>query len=103
MESVLKTRLYQLVVKRIENPYSFIVSDFVTVLAIKANTSDDVNTILNFLFFEHEYYDKSDKERIIQSVEKAYKDNDFIFIGINSDDIYYYMSTRNEIVNNLLI
>lgn len=73
-----------------------------SVWAIKMNTREDVQTVEQFMLLTHSWWSELFKEDFIDKVEKAFLNNDLILLGINGEAEFYYINTRQGIINNLL-
>lgn len=75
------------------------------VIAISICSQKDVDTFLQWYYLECPWYlDDSSKERrntIERIVREAYTEGDVILVGISSDNDYYFINSRNNIVANL--
>ena len=75
------------------------------VIAIKAQTEDDIDIILQWYYLEHpyilEYPRKSERENFEEVVTEAWKNDDVILFGINYEKEYYFINSRQNIIKNL--
>lgn len=64
---------------------------------IKPNTQDDVNAIMQML----ELYNAND-DRARKLIKEAQENSDYLLIGHNYDEDYYYiLGTRTSVLNNI--
>lgn len=77
-----------------------------TVCGIALTKQEDVDTVLQLLYLEHPYYLNDTytkrREEIESIVNTAYKEKDIILLGINCDDKYYFINSRQNIIKNLM-
>ena len=75
------------------------------VIAVKPQTETDVDTILQWYYLEHSYIlndsRKAMRKRLEEVITKAYKNKDVILFGINCEKEYYFINSRQNIINNL--
>ena len=75
------------------------------VIAIKPLIEADIDTILQWYYLEHSYIlndsRKSERERLEEVITEAYKNKDVILFGINYEKEYYFINSRQNIVDNL--
>jgi hypothetical protein len=76
------------------------------VVAIKMNRPEDLDTVKQFFLLESPYYNRKDNESIKEAkfniIDTAYKENDALIFGVNSDGEYYFINSRANIIDNLL-
>ena len=76
------------------------------VVAIKMNRPEDLDTVKQFFLLESPYYNRKDNESIKEAkfniMDTAYKENDALIFGVNSDGEYYFINSRANIIDNLL-
>ena len=77
-----------------------------TVMAIQIPSERDMDTVLQYIFYEEPWLlntdDTSRKERIEKIVHEAYTNEDLLLLGKNCDGDVYMLNTRMHYVNNLL-
>jgi len=80
------------------------------IVAVKVNTQEDADNLLQFYYLEHPWIleNKDTNEcagnqvkRIQRILDRALKEKDCVLMGINCDDEYYFINTRNAIIVNL--
>lgn len=77
-----------------------------TVVAFKLTTQDQADTLKHFLLIEHPLLQvdtqSARREEIFHIFDAAVGTDDLILFGINCDNDYYYINSRQNIINNLL-
>lgn len=75
------------------------------VIAIKPLIESDIDTILQWYYLEYPYLledsRKAVRKRLEEVITKAYKNKDVILFGINCEKEYYFINSRQNIINNL--
>ena len=75
------------------------------VIAVKPQTKADVDTILQWYYFEHpnilEDYRKAERESLEEVITEAYKNKDAVLFGIHYGKEYYFINSLKNIINNL--
>ena len=75
------------------------------VIAVKPQIEADVDTILQWYYLEHSYIlndsRKSERERFEEVITEAWKNDDVVLFGINYEKEYYFINSRQNIVDNL--
>ena len=80
------------------------------VIAVKVNNQEDADNLLQFYYLEHPWIleNKDTNEsasnqikRIQKMLDRALKEKDCVLLGINCEDEYYFINTRNAIIVNL--
>jgi hypothetical protein len=75
------------------------------VIAIKPLMESDIATILQWYYLEHpyilEYSRKSERENFEEVITEAWKNDDVVLFGINYEKEYYFINSRQNIINNL--
>ena len=76
------------------------------VIAVKFKDATDVDTFLQWLYLECPWYlNEHHKERkaVIESIVRtAYDRGDAILIGKNCEEEYYFINSRQNIIDNLM-
>ena len=76
-----------------------------SVVAIKMNCAADVNLVKQLFLLEHPYYNnderKEAKQKKFDTIDDAYNSNDVVLFGINCDGDYYFINSRQNIIDNL--
>lgn len=76
------------------------------VVAIKMNSPEDLDAVKQFFLLENPYYNKESnkelKEAKFNIMDYAYKQNDALIFGITCEGDYYFINSRQNIINNLM-
>ena len=76
------------------------------IIAVKLNNTTDTNTFLQWLYLEHPWYlDDVHKERrteVEAIIRSARSSGDVILIGKNCEGDYYFINSRQNIIDNLM-
>ena len=76
-----------------------------SVIAIKMNSAADVDLVKQMFLLEHPYYNNDDRKELKQKkfgiIENAYNNNDVVLFGINCEGDYYFINSRQNIIDNL--
>lgn len=76
-----------------------------SVIAIKMNSAADVDLVKQMFLLEHPYYNNDDRKELKQEkfgiIENAYNNNDVVLFGINCEGDYYFINSRQNIIDNL--
>ena len=76
-----------------------------SVVAIKMNSEADVDLVKQLFLIEHPYYNEDIRELAKQEkfniIDTAYNKGDVILFGINCDGDYYFINSRQNIIDNL--
>ena len=106
--AVVRTKFLKLVVEeKTEWEFFDVGSDENTTYAIKMNTQEDADTVLQLYYIDNPYVLKDEeapkryKERAFNLVNTAYKEQDILFVGENYDGNIYIINTRNNMIKNL--
>ena len=98
---VLRARITKLTTGR-ENAWDLMGGmDDHDIIGVKMNTESDLKDIQQFLVLENSYYSFDKTKEIFDIMEKAYNNNDIILFGINCDGDYYFINSRQNIIDNL--
>lgn len=107
-KGVVRARISKLIVGK-ENAWTLIAGDGVNeVVGIKMQTGRDLEYIKQFLLMECPYYDNGTglhtkrRDEIFDIMEKAYDSDDIVLFGINIDGDYYWINSRQNIIDNLM-
>ena len=73
------------------------------IIGVKMTTGSDLKDIQQFLVLENSYYSFDKTKEIFDIMEKAYNNNDILLFGINCDGDYYFINSRQNIIDNLNI
>ena len=75
-------------------------------IAVELKTQEAVDTLLHIYYLQHSYLlldeHKNRREVFEALVDETFKNKDLIILGINCDNEYYYIDSRNNIINRLL-
>lgn len=106
--AVLRTKFLKLVVEeRTEWEFFSVGSDENTTYAIKMNTQEDADTVLQLYYLDNPYLLKDEeqpkkyRENAFNTVNTAYQEKDVLFVGENYDGDVYIIDTRNNMIKNL--
>ena len=76
-----------------------------SVIAIKMNCAADVDLVKQLFLLEHPYYNsderKEAKQKKFDTIDNAYNNNDVVLFGINCEGDYYFINSRQNIIDNL--
>lgn len=76
-----------------------------SVIAIKMNSAADVDLVKQMFLLEHPYYNKDESKELKQKkfdiIDAAYNDGDVVLFGINCEGDYYFINSRQNIIDNL--
>lgn len=72
-----------------------------TVMALKFNNTTEIDTLIDWLLIASPWCESRKKE--IESIlDTAYTSGDIILLGQNPDGDYYFINSRQNIINNLM-
>lgn len=75
-------------------------------IAVELKKQEAVDTLLHIYYLQHSYLllneYKNRREKFESLVDETFKNKDLLILGINCDNEYYYIDSRNNIVNRLL-
>ena len=105
--AVVRTKFLKLVVEE-KNEWKLfgVGSDEDIVYAIKMNTQEDTDTVLQFYYMDNPHFlndeetTKKYKERAFNLVNTAYQEQDILFVEETYDGDIYILNTRNNIIKN---
>lgn len=101
-KGVIRARIAKLIVGR-GNEWDLLAgSDDHEVIGIKMQTGKDLECVKQFLLMECPWYAEVRLEEIFNIMEKAYDNDDIALFGINIDGDYYWINSRQNIIDNLL-
>lgn len=76
------------------------------VVAIKMNSLEDLDAVKQFFLLENPYYNKECnkelKEAKFNIMDYAYKQKDALIFGITCEGDYYFINSRQNIIDNLM-
>jgi hypothetical protein len=75
-------------------------------VAIKMEKPEDLDTVKQFFLMEQHWYNEEGQEESKNAkfsiMDKAFKNNDYLIFGINSDGNYYFINSCKGIAYNLM-
>lgn len=75
------------------------------IVALKPTTLDDCDTIMHLILLENPYWNKEDmkekREKRYNIIVEAFKNNDIVIFGINCEGEFYFINSRQNIINKL--
>ena len=103
---VIRGNVAKLIVGRTDDAWELMGGDDDnSIIAIKMNCAADVNLVKHLFLLEHPYYDDEirqlQKQEKFDIIENAYNNNDVVLFGINCDGDYYFINSRQNIIDNL--
>lgn len=103
---VLRGKIKKFVVCELKDAWTFMGGyDDHQVIAIKPLIESDIDTILQWYYLEYPYLledsRKAVRKRLEEVITEAYKNKDVILFGINCEKEYYFINSRQNIINNL--
>lgn len=108
-EGVLKLKFQDLVVAK-ENAWDLMRGyEDNDVIAVKLTKEEDKDTVLQLYLLLNPYYTRDDindnqkkwLEQYKSYINEAYENKDLLLMGINCEGDYYFIGTRNHIVEKL--
>lgn len=103
-KGIIRARIAKLIVGK-GNEWELLAgSDGHEVVGIKMQTGRDLEYVKQFLLMECGWYNNNPvaRDKIFDIMEKAYDNDDIVLFGINCDGDYYWINSRQNIVNNLM-
>lgn len=103
---VVRGNVAKLIVGRSNNAWELMGgNDDNSIVAIKMNCAADVDLVKHLFLLEHPYYDDESRQLLKQEkfniIDNAYNNNDVVLFGINCDGDYYFINSRQNIIDNL--
>jgi len=103
---VLRGRLEKLIVGRAEDAWDLMGgADEHRIIAVKPEKETDVDLILHWFYMENPHYLNDShakyKKQLVDTVNTAYDTKDIILFGLNLDNEFYFINSRQNIINNL--
>ena len=103
---VVRGNIAKLIVGRTDDAWELMGgNDDSSVIAIKMNCAADVDLVKQLFLLEHPYYNETERKELKQKkfdiIEDAYNNNDVVLFGINCDGDYYFINSRQNIIDNL--
>lgn len=75
------------------------------VIAVAIPKESDIDTVLHNYYLDQPWILQDNntlaKEKVVNAVNQAYKEQDVILFGLNCDDDLYLIDTRNNIIDRL--
>lgn len=75
------------------------------IVAFKPNTQEDCDALMQLIIIENPYWGRDDmkeeRDARYNTIVEAWKNNDVVIFGINCDEEFYYINSRQNIINNL--
>lgn len=72
------------------------------VVGFKMQTGRDLEYVKQFLLMKCSWYSKEKCEEIFGVMQKAYDNDDIVLFGINCEGDYYWINSRQNIIDNLM-
>lgn len=103
-KGVIRARIAKLTVGKANEWDLLAGSDEHSVIAIKMENDKDLDTVKQFLLMECSWYNAGNtkKTEIFDTMDKAFKNKDIVLFGINYDGDYYWINSRQNIIDNLM-
>lgn len=103
-KGVIRARIAKLTVGKANEWDLLAGNDDHEIIGIKMQTGRDVEYVKQFLMMECYWYNNSpiERDKIFDIMEKAYDSDDIVLFGINCDKDYYFINSRQTIVDNLI-
>lgn len=104
---VLRGRVSKLIVSEKTNAWDLMGGyDDNSVVAVAVPREEDINTILQMIYLESPHLTcdeyESRRKELEATISKAHEEKDVILLGINCEDEYYFINSRNNIINKLM-
>lgn len=105
-ECVLKSQVKQMIVTKEHNAWDLMGgNDDCSVVGIKFECDNDAKIFLQYYTIINPYLSKDSSkdylDKIIKKVDAVKNNHDILLVGINCDDEYYIINSRNNIIENL--
>ena len=102
---VARDKLKKLIVTVKENAWDIMGGmDDHSVASVLLKEEKDINDFMLWLYTECPWYlddnHKERKEEIVKTVRKAFEEEDILFLGINTENEYYFINSCNNIIHN---
>jgi len=103
---VLKARVKRLIVTKEHDAWELMGGyDDHSVVGMKFQSEDDITAFLQYMCLQNSFYTKEcgqgEFQKISGKCHTALICNDILLVGINCDEEYYIINTRNHIIDNL--
>lgn len=101
-KGVIRARVAKLIVGK-ENEWDLLAGcDEHEIVGIKMQNGRDLEYVKQFFMMECSWYGEIRTKEIFDVIEKAYDNDDIVLFGINCDGEYYWINSRQNIVDNLV-
>jgi len=101
-KGVIRARIAKLTVGKANEWDLLAGSDEHEIIGIKMQTGRDIEYVKQFFMMECSWYEEVKTREIFDVIEKAYDNDDIVLFGINCDGDYYWVNSRQNIVDNLM-
>lgn len=106
-KGVIRTKASKLIVGKEHDAWSLMGGyDDHTVVAFKPQAEKDVDTLMHLMLFENPYLNDDGRKELCEErhdiIYTAYKNNDVVLFGLNCDNEYYFINSRQGIIGNLM-
>ena len=102
-KGVIRARIAKLTVGKATEWDLLAGSDDYEVIGIKMQNGRDLEYVKQFFMMECSWYGEVRTREVFDIIEKAYdNNNDIVLFGINCDGEYYFINSRQNIVDNLM-
>ena len=102
-KGVIRARIAKLTVGKATEWDLLAGSDDHEVIGIKMQNGRDLEYVKQFFMMECSWYGEVRTREVFDIIEKAYdNNNDIVLFGINCDGEYYFINSRQNIVDNLV-
>jgi hypothetical protein len=104
---VVRGNITKLIAGRADDAWDLMgVNDDNSIIAIKMNNEADVNLVKQLFLLEHPYYNDEERKELKQKkfniIDTAYDNGDAVLFSINCDGDYYFINSRQNIIDNLM-
>ena len=102
-KGVIRARIAKLTVDKSTEWDLLAGSDDHEVIGIKMQNGRDLEYVKQFFMMECSWYGEVRTREVFDIIEKAYdNNNDIVLFGINCDGEYYFINSRQNIIDNLM-
>lgn len=104
---VLRAKVKKLIVTKERNAWNLLGgSDDNSIVGFKFNNENDIQAFIQYYCLQYgSYYTKeentSELQKIYDQCNEAQNKDDILIVGINLDEDYYIINTRNKLIENL--
>lgn len=104
---VLRAKVKKLIVTKEHNAWTLLGgSDDSAIVGFKFNNEDDIQAFIQHYCLQYgSYYTReentSELQKIYDQCNEAQNKDDILIVGINLDEDYYIINTRNKLIENL--